>query len=74
MLGSDMEKGERLQHDVPPGRWFGAIPAPDTEYALVGCTVAPGFLYETFEIARREELQEKFPSSSEWIERLTPVD
>jgi predicted cupin superfamily sugar epimerase len=70
-LGADVRKGEVLQHVVQPGRWFGAALAPDTEYALVGCTVAPGFLFEHFEMASRKDLQEKYPGAREWIERLT---
>ena len=41
-VGSDLAAGQRLQHVVPPGTWFGAAPAEGTEWALVGCTVAPG--------------------------------
>ena len=47
LLGKDVDKGEMLQYVVPPDRWFGAITAPGTEYSLVGCTVAPGFVFET---------------------------
>jgi predicted cupin superfamily sugar epimerase len=72
MLGTALDKGETLQYVVPPGRWFGAIPAAGTEYALVGCTVAPGFLYEKFEMAEREVLLEQFPAAQEWIAKLTP--
>jgi hypothetical protein len=42
VLGGDLLAGQRLQHVVPPGCWFGAAPCDGTEYALVGCTVAPG--------------------------------
>ena len=41
-VGRDLAAGQRLQHVVPPGTWFGAAPAEGTEWALVGCTVAPG--------------------------------
>jgi len=44
------------QHVVPAGTWFGARPAPGTEFALVGCTVAPGFDFADFELAEREAL------------------
>ena len=49
VLGPDVEKGERPQIVVPPRAWQGARPLGD--YALVGCTVAPGFKFETFELA-----------------------
>ncbi len=40
-------------------------------YALVGCTVAPGFEFEDFELARREELARAHPRHRKLIERLT---
>jgi hypothetical protein len=49
LLGADVEKGERPQIVVPPYAWQGARTLGD--YTLVGCTVAPGFLFETFELA-----------------------
>lgn len=49
ILGSAIEQGERPQIVVPPHAWQGARPLG--EYTLVGCTVAPGFLFETFELA-----------------------
>jgi uncharacterized protein len=48
-LGVDLEAGERPQGVVPPGYWQSA--ASLGEWTLVGCTVAPGFLFETFELA-----------------------
>jgi len=49
VLGPDVENGERPQIVVPRGAWQGARPLGD--YALVGCTVAPGFEFEIFELA-----------------------
>ena len=49
-LGPRVEEGHVFQHAVPAGTWFGAEPAPGTEYALVGCTVAPGFDFADFEL------------------------
>ena len=49
VLGADIENGERPQIVVPRGAWQGARPLGD--YALVGCTVAPGFEFEFFELA-----------------------
>jgi uncharacterized protein len=40
-------------------------------WALVGCTVAPGFEFEDFELAKRQELAREFPQHRELIERLT---
>lgn len=49
VLGAAVENGERPQIVVPPHAWQGARSLGD--YTLVGCTVAPGFLFETFELA-----------------------
>jgi uncharacterized protein len=48
-LGVDLEAGERPQGLVPPGYWQSAASLGD--WTLVGCTVAPGFLFEKFELA-----------------------
>ena len=70
-LGTDLARGERPQHVVPAGRWFGAALAAGAPYALVGCSVAPGFEFEHFELARRPELVARFPAARDLIERLT---
>ena len=49
MLGIDLAKGERPQAIVPAGRWQSAETLGD--WTLVGCTVAPGFRFEGFELA-----------------------
>ncbi|MFD2181261.1 cupin domain-containing protein [Rhodoplanes azumiensis] len=48
-LGPDLVAGERPQAVVPAGAWQAAESLGD--WTLVGCTVAPGFLFETFELA-----------------------
>ena len=40
-------------------------------YALVGCTVAPGFDFADLEIADSESLIRQFPDHSGLIKRLT---
>jgi uncharacterized protein len=50
-LGNDPEKGECFQAVVRAGSWFASVPAEGSEYALVGCTVAPGFDFGDFELA-----------------------
>jgi predicted cupin superfamily sugar epimerase len=49
VLGPAVERGERPQVIVPPHAWQAARPLGD--YTLVGCTVSPGFIFETFEMA-----------------------
>lgn len=59
------------QHVVPAGTWFGSRPAEGTEFALVGCTVSPGFEFAHFELADRATLLAEFPHAREVIEALT---
>jgi uncharacterized protein len=48
-LGSALESGERPQAVVPTGQWQRARSLG--AWTLVGCTVAPGFMFEGFELA-----------------------
>jgi predicted cupin superfamily sugar epimerase len=49
VLGSDLAAGQRPQAVVPAGVWQAA--RPRGEWSLVGCTVAPAFRFEGFELA-----------------------
>ncbi|CAG5071814.1 hypothetical protein DYBT9623_03798 [Dyadobacter sp. CECT 9623] len=73
-LGNNPENGETFQAVVPAGTWFGSRPAKGSTYALVGCTVAPGFDFQDFEMADREILKAEFPEFSELIGELTRID
>jgi len=48
-LGADLEAGQQPQGIVPPHAWQAAATTGD--WTLVGCTVAPGFDFATFELA-----------------------
>ena len=48
-LGADLAAGEQPQAIVPPHTWQSAESTGD--WTLVGCTVAPGFDFATFELA-----------------------
>ena len=72
-LGDDPEKGETFQAVVPAGAWFASRPAQGSAYALVGCTVAPGFDFADFEMAERRALQMQFPEFGQIIQELTRV-
>jgi len=69
--GSDPEKGESFQVTAPKGCWFGAEVENKNSFALVGCTVSPGFDFTDFELAERDALLQEFPQHKEIIERLT---
>jgi uncharacterized protein len=70
-LGPNPDKGEVFQTVVKAGSWFASAPAPGSEYALVGCTVAPGFDFEDFELAERTALVSMYPEHAERITKLT---
>ena len=82
-LGNDAEAGQNFQAVVRAGCWFGAEVAQNPHFsqnqgevghppwALVGCTVAPGFEFEDFEMARRAELIARYPQHADLIRRLT---
>ncbi|SFU11100.1 cupin domain-containing protein [Paraburkholderia aspalathi] len=62
-----------FQAVVPAGLWFAAECADPATFALVGCTVAPGFEFSEFELADVEALKARHPQHAVFIERLGPV-
>ena len=68
-LGLAFENGQEPQYVVPARYWF----ASETlgEFSLVGCTVAPGFDFEDFELANSTELTRLFPSHKPLIQKYT---
>ncbi|KAI8553291.1 hypothetical protein RHMOL_Rhmol05G0003900 [Rhododendron molle] len=44
---------------------------PEEHFSLVGCTCAPAFQFEDFELARRSELISRFPKHESLINMLT---
>lgn len=69
LLGRDVSRGESFQAVVPAGCWFGAETRGD--FSLVGCSVAPGFDFDDFQMADRRELTGRYPRHAALIERLT---
>lgn len=69
-LGDNLLNGEVFQAVVPAGCWFASEPAPNSEFSFVGCTVAPGFDFADFELAKAEELVKVFPQHEAVIARL----
>jgi uncharacterized protein len=70
-LGSNPEAGDLFQAVVKAGCWFASHVADWNSFALVGCTVAPGFDFEDFEMANRARLLARFPEQHTIISRLT---
>ncbi|MBC7922662.1 MAG: cupin domain-containing protein [Ferruginibacter sp.] len=78
-LGPDYASGQAFVHVIPRHSWFGATVATAAAatllvpngFVLLGCTVAPGFEYQDFELARREDLLAQFPQYAPLIHQLT---
>ena len=70
-IGNDFSQKETPQFVVPAQHWFAAEIKTEDSFALVGCTVAPGFEFDDFKLAEPQELQQIFPQHKEIIEKLT---
>src|SRR5262249_25140359 len=71
VLGPDVARGLNPQLVVPRGVWQGSRLEPGGAYALLGCTVAPGFDYQDYEGARRQDLLHSYPAFATLIQELT---
>jgi len=70
-LGQDIMKGQRVQVTVPKNSWQGCFLNEGGRFALMGCTVAPCFELEDFELAQRKELLKQYPGQRDLILKLT---
>ncbi|RUL78330.1 cupin domain-containing protein [Dyella choica] len=66
------EPGAVFQFVVPAGCWFAAEREGMQGYSLMGCTVAPGFEFATFELADTPALLSRYPRHEPLIRRLAP--
>lgn len=71
LLGQNILEGQSYQTVISAGSWFGAILAPESNYSLVSCTMAPGFDFVELEFADGAQLIQEFPEAKHWIEKLT---
>lgn len=71
ILGYNLDNSEALQTVINKHSWFGAELVVKSSFCLVGCTVSPGFDFQDFEMAKREQLLKEFPEFSSTILRLT---
>ncbi|MFL5784951.1 MAG: cupin domain-containing protein [Bacteriovoracaceae bacterium] len=75
-LGNDLSQDHHPQVVVPRGIWQGTKlvnPFPGA-WALLGCTVAPGFEYENFHMKSRKDLTDMYPSLALHIADFTYSD
>ncbi|WP_025742965.1 cupin domain-containing protein [Aquimarina pacifica] len=70
-VGVDLDKGELPQLVVSAGCWFASSVASNDGYSLVGCTVAPGFDFDDFQLAKRKNLITQFPEYEDVITKFT---
>ena len=70
-IGNDIDKGQTPQAVVPAGCWFASKVQVPNSYSFVGCTVTPGFDFEDFVLANRQELIDEYPAHHDLIKQLT---
>lgn len=71
ILGRDLAAGQRPQVVVERNIWQGSRLVPGGQFALLGCTVSPGFEYEDYDSGSRAELLTVWPKWADLITALT---
>jgi predicted cupin superfamily sugar epimerase len=66
-------RGEASQVVIKANTWFAASLNDKKSYCLLGCTVSPGFDYNDWELAERNELIKMYPQHRTIIERYTAI-
>ena len=70
-IGFDLRAGMMPQVVVPRGVWQGSRLVAGGKFALLGCTVAPGFDFADYEHGRRDRPDGRLPEFREKIVALT---
>jgi predicted cupin superfamily sugar epimerase len=70
-LGPNLQLGERPQVTVPRNVWQGSRLVPGGSFALLGCTVTPGFHFDDYESGDRAQLARQWPEHRALIHALT---
>lgn len=71
VLGQNIAADQHMQLHVPKYVWQGSRLLPGGSFALLGCTVSPGFNYDDYESGNRETLIEQYPQAEGMIRTLT---
>lgn len=69
ILGSDILENQKIQTIAPKNIWQGTKLATGGKFALLGCTVAPGFDFSDYQSADKEKLINQFPNLKDLIEK-----
>jgi predicted cupin superfamily sugar epimerase len=67
VVGPNISEGEVFQFTIPYSVWFAAELVEKSSFGLFGCTVAPGFDFQDFELARADELKKLCPVEKDLI-------
>jgi len=70
-IGNDLAAGDRPQLVVPRNVWQGSRLVSGGAWALLGCTVSPGFDFADYEAGARAELTAEWPRFAAMIAELT---
>jgi uncharacterized protein len=70
-IGNDLLQGQHPQVVVRRGVWQGSRLIAGGQWALLGCTVSPGFEYEDYVATSRDALTAQWPAFAELIAALT---
>ncbi len=70
-LGKNTAAEQQPCVEIPAGTWFAAECDNPDGYALVGCSVFPGFEFDDFELARRDALYNLYPQHASLIARFS---
>lgn len=71
ILGKDISKGYIFQYTVKKNNWFAAEIIKKDSFALIGCSVSPGFDFNDYELADRKYLVKKYSQHKDIINKLT---
>lgn len=70
-LGGQPDNNESFTVVIPRNTWFAARSLQQESFALIACTVMPGFEFEDFELGMRAGLSNIYPQHIDIIQQLT---
>ncbi len=71
VLGNRLDLNEEPQIAIPANVWFAACIKSGEGFSLVSCVVAPGFDFEDFELADKDELIKLYPNLESEIKEFS---
>lgn len=74
VIGSRIDLGQQPQVAVPGGVWQGLSLVEGGRFALLGCTVSPGFDFRDFELADPGALAREYPKWAKRARELARCD